>query len=179
GGAGLLAGGGDVPVPERPVLQARGVLGAADPLHAEGALLHHAARPHRDVGIQLEVERRLEGAPGVGVPVEVADLVGTVVAAVAGPDAAVVHLAVQAVGGVIAGVHRADRLAGGVLAVLAEHRDRPRGERLARLLPALEIALDPHPAHLAGPEHVAAADPGNVVLRITRGDAGGAPGALR
>src|SRR2546430_7261315 len=52
---------------------------AADPRRTEGALLHHALLPHRDVGIEQHVERVGPALPfpallGVVVPVEVADL---------------------------------------------------------------------------------------------------------
>ncbi len=58
----------------------------------------------------------------VGVEIEDPHGIGAVVAAVAGADAAVVDLAVEAVRVVVAGIDRADRLAGGIVAVLAHDR---------------------------------------------------------
>src|SRR2546430_1749107 len=93
----------DVAVLDVAVLETGPVLRAADPLHAERALLHHALFAHRDVRVEQHIERigpALPLAPllRIVVPVEVADLVRTVIGAVASPDAAVVHLAVQAIG---------------------------------------------------------------------------------
>src|SRR5690606_39658615 len=117
-------------------------------LHAERALLHDAPLAHRDVRVELPVQR-LRPLPRE--PVVVADLVRTVVGAVARPDAAVVDLTVQPVGRVVRGVDGADRLARRVAAVLAQHRDEADGlvlalRRLVRLLAVLlvplEVALD-------------------------------------
>src|SRR5262249_54045727 len=44
---------------------------------------------------------------------------------------------------------------------------------------AFEVALDSHPAHLATAEDVVVAYPRNIVLRVTRSDAGRAPGTPR
>src|SRR5690606_5686208 len=176
GGTGLGAGGHDVAIPQGAILQPRGVLRRADPLHAESALLHHAAGPHRHLGIELQVERLREGGLGVRVPVVVAHLVGAVIGAVAGADAAVVHLPIEPVVGVVGGVHRADRLAGGVVAVLAQHRHHPGLERLA-ILATLPVALDAHPGHLAAAQDVGLPDEGDVVLGVAGGDAGGTAGA--
>src|SRR5437016_5880138 len=98
--AGLRAGRCDVAVTHTAVLEARAVLGAPDALHAEGALLHHTLLAYRDVRVEEDVERvgpALPLAAGLRevVPVEVADLVGAVVRAIARADAAVVHLAVE------------------------------------------------------------------------------------
>ena len=67
-------------------------------------------------------------------PVEAAHLVRAVVGAVARADAAVVDLLVEALGAVHRGQHRADGLAGRVLAVLAHHRlvHAARGVAVAR-----------------------------------------------
>src|SRR5690606_32034907 len=47
--AGLRAGRHDVAITQRLAADPALVLGTADPLHAEGALLHHAASPDRDL----------------------------------------------------------------------------------------------------------------------------------
>src|SRR6185369_99925 len=89
--AGLGAGGRDLAVLDLAVAVPRLPFGEADALHAEGALLHDALRAHRDVRVELQLERLQEA--GVA-PVEGAHLVRAVVGAVAGADAAVVDLRV-------------------------------------------------------------------------------------
>src|SRR5205823_6098215 len=128
----------DVAVLDVAIFETGPVLRAADPLHAERALLHHALFAHRDVRVEQHVERIGPALPlaaglGIVVPVEVADLVRAVVGAIASPDAAVVDLAVQAVGRMIRRVHRADRLTRGVAALLAQHRCDDRTSGSARL----------------------------------------------
>src|SRR5262249_29053380 len=151
-GAGLLAGGLDVAVDEIALLLEGGVLGQLDALHAEAALLHHAARPHRHVRVQHHAPERarhveIEGVVlGVVVPVEAADLVRAVVEAVAGPDAAVVDLLVDPLGAGGRRQHRADGLAGGVLAVLAHHGHVHAARVLDR--PAV-VVIDAQPGHRA------------------------------
>src|SRR5690606_31734552 len=100
---------------------------------------------------------------GVGVPVEHPDLVRAVVRAVPGADAAVVDLPVHAVGRVVRGEDRADRLAGRVATVLAHHRevtdvDRTGVTRVDRLV----VALDPDPGEIATHGHLILAHPGHV-----------------
>src|SRR5256885_827863 len=151
----LRARGGDVTVTHGAILDPGLILRAANALHAEGALLHHALLAHRDVGIEQHGERLGEGfvlpaAFGVVVPVEVADLVRTVIRAIARADAAVVHLAVQPVGRVIRGEDGTNRFARRVAALLAEHRLIDRTVYLALFVLA-PIALEPEPRHLAPP----------------------------
>src|SRR5713101_7298577 len=95
GGARIFASRSNVAVRERRLLLQRRVLRELDTLNAETALLHHAARTHRHVGIQhhatdgarhVEIETRFVGEI---VPVEPAHLVGAVVGAVTGSDATV------------------------------------------------------------------------------------------
>ena len=129
------------------------------------ALLHHALAAHRDVRVELPVERLGERVLravrlAVAEPVEVANLVRAVVRAVARADAAVVDLHVQPVRRVIRRVHRADRLARRVAALLAEHRDErasrsPDAEPSARDR-SLEVALETDPGHLAAARDVRA-----------------------
>ena len=97
----------------------RVLLGALDPLDAERAFLHHAGRAHGDIGIVLQLERL---GPLRREPVEVAHRVGAVVGAVERADAAVVDLDVESFRVVIGRVDRAHRLAGRVVALLAQHR---------------------------------------------------------
>src|SRR3954469_24338024 len=107
------------------MLGGREGLRLANPLDAEGALLHDALAAHRDVRIELPVEWLRERVLlairlAVPEPVEVADLVRAVVRAVARADAAVVDLDVQSVRRVVRRVDRAHRLARRVAAMLAE-----------------------------------------------------------
>src|SRR5256885_8831579 len=154
GRTGLRARRDDVTVAHVPILEARLILRTADTLHAERAFLHDALFPHRDVRVQQHRERLREGfvlpaTLGVVVPVEVAHLVRAVVGAIARADTAVVDLAIEAVGGVIGGVHRADRLAWRVAALLAQHRLVHRTPGVAVLVGA-PIPLPPHPRQYAG-----------------------------
>src|SRR3972149_7034617 len=87
--AALLAGGDDLAIAERRPAHPGIVLRPTNPLHAEGAFLHDALGAHRDVRIELPVERlgpgeRLGARLLLVEPVEVADLVGAVVGAVGG-----------------------------------------------------------------------------------------------
>src|SRR5690606_38014852 len=152
---------GELVWPHSTSLRPRPVLGLANALDAEGALLHDALAADGDVRVELPVERLREGVLAalrlaVAEPVEVADLVGAVVGAVARAHAAVVDLDVEPVRRVVGGVHRADRLARCVAAVLAEHRHEARLEIGAAVLPALEVALEAEPGHLATLEDVRA-----------------------
>src|SRR5262249_49940930 len=162
GRARLLAGRDDVAVAHGALLVARAVLAGDDALDAHRALLHHAELADRHVGVQLDLERRREL---VLEPVEAPHVVGAVVAAVAGPDTAVVDLSVEALVGAVGRVHRADWLARRDLAVLAEHRQE-EGRRMFGL--AFRPALEPEPRQPAplrggGPPHHP-----DVVVRVAR-----------
>src|SRR5262245_20359895 len=188
GRAGLLAGrlhravGGN-----RLALGLRQHATGLDALDAEGALLHHALRAHRDVRVQHERHRLRPGLDLVVEPVEAPDLVGAVVRAVARADAAVVDHAVQAGRRVVRREHGADRLAGRRAALLAEHRRvahvgvaellgvlRPGATRQQGLLAGTDVALDAQPRHLARAHHLALADDRDVVLDGAGDDAGAA-----
>src|SRR4051812_11755449 len=110
----------------------------ADALDAEGALLHDTLAADGDVRVELPVERLRERVLlailfAVPEPVEVANLVRAVVAAVTRAHAAVVDLDVQAIRRMIRGIHRADRLTGCIAAVLAKHRCKARIEIFGEL----------------------------------------------
>src|SRR3712207_6289229 len=201
--AGLRAGDGELVGAERAVLEVGAVLRLADALHAEGALLHDALAAHRDVRVELPVQRLGEGVlTAVRLaepePVEVADLVRAVVRAVARADAPVVDLHVQPVGRVVRRVDGAHRLARRVAAVLAEHRHEARLELglelILRVPRPLVVALETDPRHLAPLHDVRArplvpharreraalprrADGRDVVLGVARDHARRAPGA--
>src|SRR5215471_72982 len=124
----------------------RGDLRLFNPLDAEGAFLHHAAHPHRDVRIFLhlgDVGRAFFGegrdvltinpefagnflyadrALIVIEEIEAADLKRAIVRAITGADATVVGHHVHAVFAVDRGIARTNRFARRVLAVLAHHR---------------------------------------------------------
>src|SRR5678815_2337112 len=171
GRAGLGAGRGEFAITRLAVLEPRIVLRGADALDAEGALLHHPACPHRDIGIELQVERLGPRLFVVLVPVEIANLVGAVVAAVPGAHAAVVDLAVQPVHRMVRRKDRAYRLARSVLALLAQHRHEA-GLQWIVTLPAFPVALDPHPAHFTPAQDLVLTDGRNIVLRVAGGDTG-------
>ena len=137
-------------------------------MDAQRALLHDAAAAHDHVGVQDHALER--PAPVVVEPVEAARLGRAVVGAVTGADAAVVDLLVQPLAGVHRRHHGADRLAGGVLAVLAHHR---LVQHLGRVGLAAVVAIDAQPVHLAAPARLGLADHRDVVLGVARDHAGG------
>src|SRR5256885_13720793 len=157
GRARLLAGGHDVAIADVAILESRLILRATDALHAERALFHHALLAHRDIRVEQHRQRLgprfpLAAALRVVVPVEVADLVRAVVGAVARADATVVDLAVEAVGRVVGGVDRTDRLARRVAALLAQHRRIDGALRHAFLIGPPATPQAPPPP-LPGPGH--------------------------
>src|SRR6267142_516013 len=170
---GLLAGGGDLAVLDRPVLLLGGDARRVDPLHAVGALLHDAARSHRDIRVPSQLQdRRLFVA--VLQEVEAADLVRTVVGAVARPDAAVVDHVVEPLAAVAGGADRADHLARRLLALHAHDRLVVR----VRVVGApFVVAVDAEPLHLAPATHLVLADDRDVVLGHAGHHAGVAAGA--
>ena len=151
---------------DRTVLPIRRDARLRDALQAEGALLHHAASAHGDIGIArlrraLLLLRKRE-------VIEAADLVGAVIGAEPRADAAVVHHHVQPLGIVHRRPHRADDLARRLLALHAQHRlEVARG----RIGLAFIIAIDAQPLHLTLVDHLLLADDGNVVLGLAGDDA--------
>src|SRR5439155_25424956 len=121
GGTGLLAGGPDVAVMNLVPRKLRVDLRAIDPLHAVRALLHHAPRTNRDVGVHRELHN-VGRVLGEVEEIKAAHLVGTVVRAVASPDAPVVDHDVETFGVMHGRGHGADLLAGGILALHAWNR---------------------------------------------------------
>src|SRR4030095_3082736 len=169
----LLARRADLTVAERAALAARVDAPAVYALQAVRALLHDAAAPHRHVGIALQLEAL--GRPvGEEEEVEAPHLVGAVVRAVAGADAAVVDHDVQAFAVVHGRVHRTHDLAWGPLAMLAEHRLEVR---IGRVELARVVAVQPDPLHLAAVRDLLASDDRDVVLGLAGDDARVAPDA--
>ena len=172
GRARLLARRHELAVPHVPALGLRLLLRPVDSLDAEGALLHHALLPHRDVRVQLKVERVREL---VGEPVEPPHLVGAVVRAVPGAHASIVDLCVQSLRVVIRGVHGAHGLTRRVAALLTEHGLLHGLEAAVGRL--LEVAVDLDPRHVSPLSAHHFADGGDVVLGVAGGDARAAPRA--
>src|SRR5215813_15490843 len=178
GGTGLLAGCPDAAIlhpwqrttrgafPRGPRLVARMVLAGDDALDAHRALLHHPELTDDHVGIELHVER---DGDLVVPPVEAADVVRTVVAAVARAHAAVVDLPVQPLLGAVGGEHRAHRLARRDLAVLAQHGEEDVVRRVGR---ALRPPFHADPVELTARGRIGLAHHGNVVLGLTGHHAG-------
>src|SRR5579863_991696 len=174
GRAPLLASGLQLAVGDGPPLDAGVDPLAFDPLHAVGALLHDAARADRHVGVHREAPRRAQ-VPRVVEEVEAPHLVGAVVAAVAGADAAVVDHLVQPLVAVDGGIDRADVLTGRRLAVHAAER---LADHLRIVDRPAEVTIDAEPVHLAATPDVVLADGRDVVLRLAGDHAGVAAGAL-
>src|ERR1039458_7244092 len=164
GGAGGLACGLDFAIPHLAALFFRVDLGGIDSLHAVRTLFHDAAAAHGDVGIvqQLEAGRFVIGEQE---EIEAAHFVGTVVGAVAGADATVINHVVEALARVTGGLHGADQLAGGVLALHARDGliiDLGIGDF------ALVVTVDAQPVHGAAAANLVLADDGDVVFGLTR-----------
>ena len=160
--------------PDRPVVAFGGAARRADALDAVGAFLHHAARAHRDFrillgAIGLEAEIGVFLAVGVSEEVEATHLVGTVRLAETRADAAIVNLQVQPFAVMHRGGHRADRLAGRVLAMHAGHRLKPE---LRACLRAMVVDIDPQPMHVAAAGDLFRPDHRDVVLRLAGDHAG-------
>src|SRR5712692_3346960 len=180
---GLLARGHDVAIADVAILESRLTLRTTDALDAERALFHHALLAHRDIGIEQHRQRLgprlpLAVALRVVVTIEVADLVRAVVGAVARADATIVDLAVEAVGRVIGGEDRTNRLARRVAALLAQHR-RIDGALRHPFLIGQPVALEPHPRHLAATLHQLLTHRRQIVFGVAGGDARRAARALR
>ncbi len=175
---GLLAGRHDVPVGQIPALTLGVDLPVLDPLHAVGALLHHAARPHRDFRIHGQLHQLVAGTRhtlGVVEIVETPHLVRAVVGTVPRTDAAVVDHVVQAFLAVDRRGDRADLFARRILAVMTRHRLM---HRLGIVQLAAEVPVDAQPMHLASPADLLLAHDRHVVLRLAGNHAGVAADAL-
>jgi len=171
--AGLGTGRLHLAVLDQPPLGLRVFLRPADALDAEGALFHHPAGPNGDIRRKLVLER---GGPGMLMVVKIkdTDCIGAVVPAVARAHTAVVDLAVQTVGIVVACINGADRLAWRVMAMLAEHGQEahPHVGVLAHPEP-----LDAKPVHVTALGNLLLFAYGNIVFRLTRDHTGTAAGA--
>ena len=174
GRAGLLAGRFDVAVTKLASGKPRVDLHPIDPLRTVGALLHDAPRADRDVGVHRELED-VGRVLGEVEEIEATYLVGTVVRAIAGADAPVVDHHVEALPVVDGCGHRADLLAGSILAVHARN-GLEDDLRAARGL-AGKVPVDPEPLHLAPLRDLGLADDRHVVLALTGDHARVAPDA--
>ena len=113
-----------------------------------------------------------------------AHLERTVVRAIPRANAAVVGHDVETVFAVHGCVHRANRFARRILAVLAHHRlmhhlrfFRNAAPILIEILFVGEIAIDPHPMHGAAVRDLKFADDRNVIFALAGNDARAATGA--
>src|SRR5436305_2790344 len=183
---------------ELAMLECSAILRLTNALHTEGAFFHDTFAAHRYVGIQLPIERLgerilLAARLTIAKPVEVTNLVRTIVRAVASANTAIVHLHVEAVRRMVRRVHRTHRLTRRVTTMLTEHWDEPGLELFTEgaFVRSLEVALDAEPGHFAPASDVEprrlrreesrvlprGPDRRDIVLRVTGGDAGGASGA--
>ena len=155
---GLDTGRDDLSIPDLSPLVFRSVFALHDPLDAEGTFFHDPFLPNSHVRIELPVQGF---GPGEGKPVEATNLVGTVLRTEERADAAVVDLIVEPIHAVMGSKHGADRLAGCIVTVLAEHGDEP-DKRFLRL----EETFDPDPRHLPSLEDLFFPDKSHIVLGI-------------
>ena len=124
--AGLLTRGQDLAISNVPTFVLRRLPRRLDALNTEGTLFHNTLATDCDVRVEHHAEQTGPVLATVVEVVEAPDLLGSVIAAVASADAAVVHHAVDAFVGVVGRDDRADRLARRCTTVLAEHRQMPR-----------------------------------------------------
>src|SRR5262249_46303535 len=108
-------------------------------------------------------------------PVEAPYFVGAVVLAIAGTDAAVVDLTVEALAGVVRRKDRTYRLAGRVITLLAEHRRQV--DTRPRFAGGGEVAFDANPGHDSPATNPFPPDDRHIVLGIAGRDARAASGA--
>src|ERR1035437_1135844 len=165
-GAGLDAGRHVIPLPQRPALGGRLVLGALEPVMAEGALLHHAARPDGDVRVQ-PLGHRLR--PLGTLPVEVPNGVRASGRAVPTADAARVDLGHEPFLVDLCRLHGADLRARGAVALHAGQRDQP--ETGARPVLALFERDEAQPRDGAAPRRLLGVRGRHVVLHLAGDDA--------
>ncbi len=135
GRATLSAGRDDLAVSQIPLLDLGDLFALAYALHAERALLHHAAASDINIRIMLLLQRRLRF---VCVPIEAPRFVGAIGRAISRPDTADINLLVETLAAVDRGVNGTDGLAGRVLTLLACHRQENGA-------PAIEEPFDPQP----------------------------------
>src|SRR5262249_49505942 len=151
------------------LLLQRDILRQLNALHTQAALLHHAAGAHRHIGIEHHAAQRALHVVveirilGVVVPIEAPHLVRTVIGAVASADAAVVDLLIDALGAGGGGVHRTDRLARCVPAVLTHHGLIKTGGIVRG--PAV-VVVDANPVHDANTPYLILAHHRYIVLRL-------------
>ncbi len=151
-----------------PVFPFRVHAALVDALHTVGALLHHAAAAHADVGIAHHLVLRripiLEEQE-----VKAPHFIRAIVRAIARAHTAVIGHVVQAFAAVNGGADRAHHFAGRVLALLARHGLEIRLGIVAiagRLIRILVVGVDTDPMHVAADGALFFADHRNVVFRL-------------
>jgi hypothetical protein len=161
GGAGLDAGRGHIAIDYFTSLSSNLSDRPADALHAEAALLHDAAATNRDIRVQLVPQ----GLWPYRLPeVEEPYVPGIVVGAESCADATVVYLNVQTFVVMVGSEHRAYRLAGCILTMLAEHRHKPCLHLRELTFP---IPLDANPLDCPALEEVVGLIEGDIILSLT------------
>ena len=101
-------------------------------------------------------------------PIETAHFIWAILGAKAGADAAVINLVVDSFFIVVRCEHWADRLTGGIVAVLAQHGKEDESLPELRVL----VALDLEPGHLSALNDTLLPDHPQVVFGIAGGSAG-------
>ncbi len=146
-------------------------MGILDSLNAERAFFHDPFAANGDIGIQLQTHRI---GPFPVEPVEAPYLVRAVLGAKAGSDAAVVNLVVEALFGMVGGIHRAHRFARCIVAVLTHHGEKRDFFPAFRIL----ITFHPKPCHFTALDNSFYAHHPDVVLCVARRRTGAASNAF-
>ena len=163
-------------------------LGLLDALDAIGALFHNATHTHGNVGVLLHLweigwvlrqfsrsERSFVVVASLALivveEVETADLIGTVIRAIAGADATIVSHGIKTLVVVHGGVGGTDGLARSRFAMLTSdtHKGdlRVHGNFLTSLIAAIEeVAVEANPLHVASLEDLIAADDRDIILGL-------------
>ena len=171
GRTGLGAGRCDLAVTHRTAFVFCPVFALLNTLDTEGAFFHDTGFTDGDIRVELTIERR---RPVGLAPVETPHLIRAVVGAIARTDATIIYLGIQALRVVIGGIHRTDRLAGCIAAVLAQHGRKADFGRVRSWLRLLEIALNPQPGHFPALRHHVLAHHRDIIFGIAGRDAGSA-----
>lgn len=142
--------------------------GLGDPLHAVSAFLHDPAAANCYVRVPEELE-----AGSIPVcelkKVKAPNFVRTVIGAIAGPNATVIHHVVQAFRAVGCGLNWADQLTRGVFTVLTQYGLKVRF-RIIRVAPVITVYADP--VHFAAMQNFLLAHNRDVVFRLAGNDTG-------
>jgi len=167
--AGLRAGRRKVAVADFSAFRCGLELCLYNSLNAEGTFLHYSLLSHRNIRIQLPLERF---GPGEGKPVEAPHLVRIVLRAKTRSKAAIVNLVIETFYAVLRSENRAHVLTRRVVTMLAKHY-----KPVCPFFVIVEISLDPYPGHLPPHENLVAFHDGDIVFRVASDYAGAAADA--